>query len=81
MARQAVRATVHLEPALHRAVRLKAVTTGRSMSDIVNDALRAAIREDDEDVAAFAERESEGSLTYEEFLARLDDAPGDHPLA
>lgn len=67
----AVRSTVYLEPPLHRALRLKAATANRSMSEIVNDALRAALREDAEDLAAFGERESEAALSYEELLAQL----------
>ncbi len=34
------RATVYLDPALHRALRLKSVETSRSMSDLINDAIR-----------------------------------------
>jgi plasmid stability protein len=71
MPAEAIRSTLYLEPALHRALRLKAATVHRSMSDIVNDALREALREDHEDLAAFAEREGEPSISYEEFLARL----------
>jgi hypothetical protein len=41
------------------------------MSEIVNDAIRAALREDEEDLAAFAEREREQPLSYDAFLAQL----------
>ena len=41
------------------------------MSEIVNDAIRAALREDQEDLAAFAERAEEKTLSYEDFLAQL----------
>ncbi len=41
------------------------------MSDSGNDAERAAQREDEEDLAAFAERDQEGSMSYEAFLAQL----------
>lgn len=71
MSSDAIRSTVYLEPALHRALRLKAATTHRSMSEIVNDAIRAALREDQEDLCAFAERAGEKTLSYEEFLAQL----------
>jgi plasmid stability protein len=71
MAEHPIRSTLYLEPALHQALRLKAATAHRSMSDIVNDALRAALREDEEDLAAFAEREHERPLSYEQFLSRL----------
>jgi hypothetical protein len=66
-----IRCTLYLEPALHQALRLKAATVRRSMSEIVNDALRAALREDEEDLAAFSERAGEKSVTYEELLAQL----------
>ncbi len=41
------------------------------MSDMVNEALRAVLREDEEDLAAFDERSGEKTLSYEQFLARL----------
>lgn len=65
------RATVYLENPLHQALRLKAASTRRSMSEIVNDAVRAALREDEEDLAAFNERLNEKPISYEQFLARL----------
>jgi hypothetical protein len=71
MPEQAVRSTLYIEPALHQALRLKAATAHRTMSDIVNDAIRAALREDEEDLAAFAEREREQPMSYEAFLAQL----------
>ena len=43
----------------------------RSMSEIVNDAIGAALLEDQEDLAAFGERECEQPISYEEFLAQL----------
>lgn len=66
-----VRSTLYLESSLHQALRIKAASTHRSMSEIVNDAIRAALREDEEDLAAFAERADEKSLSYEEFLTQL----------
>jgi plasmid stability protein len=71
MRRDTVRSTIYLEAALHQALRLKAATTHRSMSEIVNDALRAILREDEEDLAAFAERNREQPISYEALLAQL----------
>jgi plasmid stability protein len=71
MAGDAIRSTLYIDPALHRALRLKAASAHRSMSEIVNDAIRAALREDEEDLAAFGKRAREKSLSYEEFLAKL----------
>lgn len=47
------RSTIYFEPELHRALRVKAASTHRSVSEIVNDALRLALREDQDDLAAF----------------------------
>jgi plasmid stability protein len=66
-----IRSTFYLENPLHQALRLKAASTRRSMSEIVNDALRNALREDEEDLAAFAERAQEQPLSYEQFLSQL----------
>jgi hypothetical protein len=65
------RATVYFEPALHKAIRLKAAHTHRSMSDIVNDAVRLALREDEEDLAAFEDRGAEPVMSYEALLKDL----------
>jgi len=71
MSSDAIRFTLYLDPALHRALRLKAATAHRTMSQLVNDAIRNALREDQEDLAAFAERAGEQTLNYEDFLAQL----------
>ena len=65
------RSTIYLDPALHRALRIKSVNTQRSMSDLVNDAVRAAFREDQEDLSAFDERAEEPTMSYEELLKDL----------
>jgi hypothetical protein len=65
------RSTIYLDPALHRALRIKSVNTQRSMSDLVNDAVRMALREDQEDLSAFDERAEEPTMSYEELLKDL----------
>lgn len=65
------RATVYFDPALHKAIRLKAAHTHRSVSDIVNDAVRLALREDQEDLAAFENRVAEPTISYEALLKDL----------
>jgi hypothetical protein len=67
----AKRATVYFEPDLHRAIRLKAAHTHRSISEIVNDAVRMALREDGEDLAAFEDRVAEPVISYEALLKDL----------
>ncbi len=64
------RSTIYFDPQLHAALRLKAAHTDRSLSDLVNDAVRLALAEDQEDLAAFEERVAEPTMSYE---ALLDD--------
>ncbi|MDD5219981.1 MAG: CopG family transcriptional regulator [Candidatus Bipolaricaulis sp.] len=65
------RATIYLEPELHTAPKVKAAHTDRSMSELVNDAIRASLREDQEDLQAFADRAAEPTMSYEALLANL----------
>ena len=65
------RSTIYLELDLHKAVKLKSAHTNRSISDIVNESLRTALREDQEDLAAFEERGSEPLMSYETLLKKL----------
>jgi len=65
------RATIYLEPELHTALKVKAAHTDRSMSELVNDAVRASLREDQEDLQAFADRAAEPTMSYEALLVDL----------
>ncbi len=65
------RATVYFDPTIHRALRLKAAETSRSLSDIVNDAVKETLSEDAEDLTAFEERAADPVITYEEMVKRL----------
>lgn len=65
------RATVYFEPEIHRALRLKAAATDRSISDMVNDAVKLALAEDAENLAAFEERADERSVDFETVVRSL----------
>ena len=67
----ASRTTLYLDPKIHRALKVKAATTDRSISDIVNEALIEALREDALDLEAFKKREKESSRPFEKILAEL----------
>ena len=71
MAALAKRATIYLDPIVHKALKLKAFETSRSMSDLVNAAIKEALSEDAEDLAAFEARAEEPLLSYDELLKRL----------
>ena len=71
MASQTKRATIYFEPDLHKALRLKAAETSRSITELVNDAVREALSEDAEDLDAFDKRKHEPLVSYDEMLKRL----------
>jgi len=65
------RATVYFDPFLHRALRLKAAETDRSISELVNEAVKAALAEDADDFEAFEVRESEVDYSFENVVKDL----------
>jgi len=65
------RATVYFDPRLHRALRLKAAETDRSVSDLVNEAVKLSLAEDAEDLATFDERKDEANLAFEDVVRDL----------
>ena len=70
------RATVYLDADLHRALRVKAAETDKSISDLVNTAVRLNLAEDADDLVHFAvdaqPHEPLGAqLFYEGFLLAL----------
>jgi plasmid stability protein len=65
------RATVYFDASVHQALRLKAAATDRSISDMVNDAVKAALAEDAEDLEAFDRRKTERSVSFESLVRDL----------
>lgn len=65
------RSTVYFDPSIHQALRLKAASTQLSFSELVNEAVRLLMREDQEDISAFSERIKEPEMSYEVFLNDL----------
>ena len=65
------RATIYLDEAIHKALRMKAAETSRSMSEIVNQAIKQALAEDAEDLAAVEERSKEPLVSFETMLKEL----------
>ncbi|MBL4773956.1 MAG: hypothetical protein JKX98_10295 [Alcanivoracaceae bacterium] len=65
------RSTVYFEPEIHQALRMKAANTDVSVSEIVNEVVRLALREDQEDLQAIEQRKDETNISYEELLDDL----------
>lgn len=65
------RATIYFDSQIHRALRLKAAETDRSISELVNDAVKSSLAEDADDLAAFEQRAEEPRLSFEDVVRDL----------
>ena len=68
------RATVYFDADVHRALRLRAVACNRSISDMVNEAVRMTLAEDVDDLRDADQRVTEPSSSFEEFVTSLRDS-------
>ncbi len=66
-----MRTTVYFDPELRRALRLKTIETNRSLSDMVNEAVRLSLAEDAEDLEALSNRAKEPDLPFEDVVKDL----------
>jgi len=71
MATATKRATIYLDSQIHRALRLKSAETERSISELVNDAVKMSLAEDADDLAAFEARSTEPNLRFEDVVKDL----------
>lgn len=62
------RATVYFEAQVHKALRLRAAANDRSISDLVNEAVRHSLAEDAADLSAFEKRRKERSVSFDSFV-------------
>ena len=65
------RTTIYFDPTIHRALRIKSAELDRSVSELVNEAVRLSLAEDAEDLAAFEERAHEPDLPFEDVVKDL----------
>lgn len=65
------RATVYFDEDLHKAIKLKAIESETSLSEIVNEAVRSTLAEDMSDLRDIESRKGEGEISYEAFLKQL----------
>ena len=71
MEKASKRVTVYLRPGYHRALRVKVAETECSVSELVNEAVQNALREDALDLEAFESRADEPSIAFERVLQKL----------
>lgn len=65
------RATIYFDAEIHRALRLKAAEVDRPISELVNEAVKAALAEDAEDLAAFSDRIREPNVSFDDVVKDL----------
>ena len=65
------RATVYFDPEVHKALRLRAAANDLSISDMVNEAVRASLAEDADDLAALDKRKRERSVSFGGFVQSM----------
>lgn len=65
------RSTIYLEPNLHKALKLKAAENDRSVSGLVNEAVRQSLKEDAADLEAIRKRKKEPRRSLESFIQEM----------
>ena len=65
------RSTVYFEPAIHHALKIRAASSHVSVSELIDEAVRLLMREDQEDLEAISERAQESEISYEDLLNDL----------
>ncbi len=71
MSAEIKRTTIYFDTDLHKALKIKALETSRSITDIVNQAVRESLSEDTEDILAYEERQNEPLISYDQMLKNL----------
>lgn len=65
------RATVYFDPGIHQALRVRAALSNQSLSELVDEAVRLLMKEDQEDLEAYRNRVSDPEVSYESMLKDL----------
>jgi len=65
------RAIIYFDADVHRALRLRTAACNRSMSNMVNEAVRMSLAEDSDDLCDADQRLTEESIGFEEFVINL----------
>ena len=71
MVKLSKRTKIYLDSDLHMLLKFKALETDRSISDLVNDAVRHELAEDLEDLIDIEKTAKEKTISYEELLREL----------
>jgi hypothetical protein len=65
------RATIYFDPDIHKVLKMKSVEASKSMSELIDEAIRHELAEDEEDIIAFKNRANESTISFEKVLNEL----------
>jgi len=71
MSEKLKRSVIYFEHEIHHALHTMAAQMHRSVSEVVNEAVRLALRENSQDLSACNERSDEPTLSYDALLKNL----------
>ena len=71
MATTQKRATVYFDPEIHKALKIKSLETSKSVSKLINNAVKELFAEDAEDMAVIEQRADDKLISYAEIIKRL----------
>lgn len=71
MANQTKRTTIYFDPSIHQALKFKSIETSRSISTLVNEAVKGALSEDADDIMAYETRMDEPLINFSDMVKRL----------
>ena len=67
-----IRTTVTFDNDILKLLKLKALETSHSVSELINELVIDAFREDNEDLKIFEERRNEETISFEGFMKQLE---------
>lgn len=71
MANLSKRSTIYFEPSIHQALKMRAASSNTTISELVDEAVRHLMLEDQEDLQAIKDRVEEKEISYETMLDEL----------
>ncbi len=71
MATSQKRATVYFDPDIHKALKIKSLETSKSLSQLVNSAVKELLADDAEDIDDIEKRADDKLISYTEMIKRL----------
>ena len=66
------RTTITFDEDILKLLKLKAIETSHTVSELINELVIDSFREDSEDLKIFEERKNEESISFENFMKKLE---------